>query len=84
MHQPLPIAHKVIVVVVDSQIVHRLRMVNQRYRLHLAIAAVGIEDRLTEGQIACRDPALVLRVEGMVRRRMQRFAINSLKCALFS
>ena len=75
MHQPLPAAHKVIVVVANSQVVHHLRMVNDLDQLHLAIAAIGFKNSFADGQIARRDPALVLRVEWVVGRGMQRLAV---------
>ena len=45
VYQPLLTAHKVIVVVVDSQVVHHLCMINDLDRLYLAIAAVGFKGR---------------------------------------
>ena len=60
MYQPLTIADEEGVILLDGEVVHLLRMLNQDDTLDRPVAAIGLADTLAEAQIGSIDPAAIL------------------------
>src|SRR5689334_14039749 len=75
MYQPTLFTHKEGVGLLNGEIVHLLGLLYNLNRLHRAVAAIGFANMSALPQIACRNPALFLGVERMLRRSLEPLSV---------